>query len=38
MSIYSRDFRQHSIRIKNKVKISKFIPPCLQELIRRKNT
>ncbi len=36
MSIYERDFRQNSIRIKNKVKISKFIPPCLEELIIEK--
>ena len=36
MSIYIRDFKQNSIKIKNKIKISKFIPPCLEELIEQK--
>lgn len=33
MSIYLRDFKQNSIKIKNKLKISKFIPPGFEELI-----
>ena len=36
MSIYLRDFKQNSIRIKNKVKISKFIPNHLKNLILEK--
>ena len=33
MSIYLRDFNENSIKIKNKLKISKFIPPGFEELI-----
>ena len=36
MSIYQRDFRENSIRIKNKVKISKFVPKHMKELIEKK--
>jgi hypothetical protein len=35
MSIYSRDFRNNSIRIKNRLKISRFIPSQLKNLIEK---
>tara|TARA_R110001592_G_scaffold18816_7_gene77682 strand:+ start:14706 stop:15239 length:534 start_codon:yes stop_codon:yes gene_type:complete len=34
MSIYLRDFKENSIRIKNKVKISRFVPKNMKELIQ----
>ena len=36
MSIYSRDFKNNSIRIRNKIKISKFFPGNLESLILKK--
>jgi len=36
MGIYIRDFKKNSILLKNKVKVSKFIPPDLYELIVEK--
>tara|TARA_R110002074_G_scaffold285263_3_gene457097 strand:- start:230 stop:760 length:531 start_codon:yes stop_codon:yes gene_type:complete len=33
MSIYLKDFRQNTIRIKNRIKISKFVPKDLADLI-----
>ena len=36
MSIYLRDFRENSIRIKKRVKVSKFVPKNMKELINNK--
>ena len=36
MSIYLRDFKENSIKIKNNVKISKFIPKNMKNLIKEK--
>ena len=36
MSIYTREFKENSIRIKNRVKISKFVPKYMKQLIVKK--